>query len=189
MNNATRGRAAWRAQRRRLFWVAYVLYGVLVLALNVNALANPPTGEDSLWYVIFAGLVLFPGMILSMLVNMLPGIPEGIPPALNALLTVSGCLGTPLLVARLLRRWRRGAWEKDPDAIRQDAGIGPDWQVIWTGAVAGESLAHLCPGVPASGVTDQTGRVRLRYTATAIPGVEVAKCQRCRIAWVRSVPR
>ncbi len=180
-----KAKATRQTRRWPLFWVAYGLYAVLVVAMNVAALVPPSPGEPSRGAAVFKGLVLFPGVILSLLVHLLPGLPGGVPPAVNALVIVLGCLATPLFLVPLVRRWSRR--QDDLEVIRQAAGIGPDWEVIFTAVAAGASLEHLCAGPAGPADMYHGERVRLRFTPTPIPGVEVAKCRSCRIAWVRAV--
>ena len=173
--------------RPTLFWWAYALYGALVVALNVYTLVYPSPVSPSSWTgSIFSGVLLLPGTILVLLVQRLLGVSGSLPPRFHAYLILLGCLAAPPLLARLSRCWRRGARRRGSDPIRQAAGIEPDWQVIWTGAAAGQSLAHLCPKVTAPATTDPTGRVHLPFALTAAPGIEVAKCGHCRVAWIRA---
>lgn len=126
-------------------------------------------------------------MITDLAVKFLPGPPDGLRPALNVLLISLVCLAILFLCARALRRWRGGARTDDIDLIRRAARLGPDWQVIWTAAVAPTSMEHLCAGSAGTADSYHGQRVRLRYAPTAIPGVEVAKCTHCHLAWVRAV--
>ncbi len=72
------------------------------------------------------------------------------------------------------------------DEMRRAAGLGPGWDVIWTGADPQDAVPHLCAGLYGRGETFEKAGVDLRYEPTPTPGVEVAKCEWCGIAWVRA---
>jgi len=65
-------------------------------------------------------------------------------------------------------------------------GLGPEWQVIRTGCNALRDLEHLCGGLHGPGEAHVSEYVRLRYETTGTPGIEAARCERCREAWVRA---
>ncbi len=73
------------------------------------------------------------------------------------------------------------------DEMRRATGLGPDWRLIWCGTDLFPVVHYLCEGLPGPGGTDESEWVRLRYSPTATPGIEVAKCERCRITTVRAV--
>ena len=69
----------------------------------------------------------------------------------------------------------------------QATGLGPEWELIWEDPAPGAERDHLC-GVPTGAESAYRGEwVRVPYAATGTPGVQAAKCERCRIAWVRAV--
>jgi hypothetical protein len=70
--------------------------------------------------------------------------------------------------------------------MHQATGLGPDWQIIWEARHALPDVEHLCGGLYGPGGTYVSEHMRLRYEATGTPGIEAAKCDRCRIAWVRA---
>ena len=73
------------------------------------------------------------------------------------------------------------------DEMHKALVVGADWQAIWSGADPSDTVEHLCTGLYSPGGDVQERRARLRYAVTACPGIEVARCGRCRIAWVRAV--
>jgi len=72
------------------------------------------------------------------------------------------------------------------DQMREAAGVGPEWQVIWAGPDPLAEHEHLCGGLYGPGGTYRSEWARVPYTPTGRPGVQAAKCERCRIAWVRA---
>ncbi len=74
-----------------------------------------------------------------------------------------------------------------PEEMREATGLGPEWDLIWAGADRLDAMQHLCVAFPGPEGTYHSAWVRLPYEPTATPGVAVAKCARCRIAWVRGV--
>ena len=75
-----------------------------------------------------------------------------------------------------------------PAQMREAAGLGPEWQVIWAGADPFADHEHLCGGPYGPGGTHTSGWARMPYAPTGTPGLQVAKCERCRMASVRAVP-
>jgi len=71
--------------------------------------------------------------------------------------------------------------------MREATGVGPEWQVIWTGADPLADHEHLCTGLYGPGGTYRSEWARAPDAPTGILGVQAAKCERCRIAWVRAV--
>ncbi len=71
--------------------------------------------------------------------------------------------------------------------MHQAAGLGPDWHVMWSGADPFDTMQHLCGSLTGPGGTHHSDWVQLPYAPTATPGIEVARCERCRAAWVRAV--
>jgi hypothetical protein len=72
------------------------------------------------------------------------------------------------------------------DQMRAAAGVGPEWEVIWMSAERVDVLQHLCACIYGPGGTYRSEWVRVPYAATGTPGVQAAKCERCRVAWVRA---
>ncbi len=70
--------------------------------------------------------------------------------------------------------------------MRRATGLGKNWQLVWMGARTLDAVQHPCqpygPGRPYE-------PVNLKYRPTGRRGVEVAKCDQCCIAWVRSADR
>lgn len=71
--------------------------------------------------------------------------------------------------------------------MREATRLGLDWMVIWAGADPVGVREHLCGGLPGSGDAYRSEWVRVRYAPTDTPGVQAAKCERCRTAWLRAV--
>lgn len=71
--------------------------------------------------------------------------------------------------------------------MRDATGLGQNWQVIWAGQDAVAEREHLCTGLPGPEGTYRSEWVRVRYTSTGSPGIQAARCERCRTAWVRAV--
>jgi hypothetical protein len=69
--------------------------------------------------------------------------------------------------------------------IRQAAGAGPDWEVVWAGPDPLDPMLHLCTGLSEREGTFRAEWVNLLYVPTGAPGIEVARCEKCRIAYVR----
>ncbi len=67
------------------------------------------------------------------------------------------------------------------------AGLGPEWNVIWTGADPVAEREHYCGSLTAPEGTARGDWVRIRYAPTGTRGVQAAKCVRCQTAWVRVV--
>lgn len=72
------------------------------------------------------------------------------------------------------------------EEMRRAAGLEPSWEVLWTGAARPDAVQHLCEGLFNLRGCYEDSWVHLPYQAAATPGLEVAKCQRCRAAWVRA---
>jgi len=72
------------------------------------------------------------------------------------------------------------------DELRTAAGLEPSWEVIWTGTARPDAVQHLCEGLFILCGSYEAAWIRLPYQAAPSPGLEVAKCQRCRAAWVRA---
>ncbi len=71
--------------------------------------------------------------------------------------------------------------------MRGALGLGPARQVIWTGADPLPTVQHLCGGLYGPGGTYVSEYVTLTSAPTSMPGMEAARCERCRVAWVRTV--
>ncbi len=71
--------------------------------------------------------------------------------------------------------------------MRRATGLGPEWQVIWEGQHALPSVQHICAGLYGLGGTYVSEYVTVTYPPTGTPGIEAARCERCRVAWVRAV--
>ncbi len=71
--------------------------------------------------------------------------------------------------------------------MRQATGLGPDWQLIWEGEHVLPSVEHICAGLYGPGGTYRSQYVRLEYVPVETVGIEVARCGRCRLAWVRAI--
>ena len=71
--------------------------------------------------------------------------------------------------------------------MRRALGVGPEWRLIWAGADALRTVEHWCGGMYGPGGTYMIEAVLLIYAPTPTPGVEAARCQRCCVAWVRTV--
>jgi hypothetical protein len=71
-----------------------------------------------------------------------------------------------------------------PAEMRAALNFGPEWQVIWMGADPRDAFDHDCGGLYGPGGTYVSEWVHLPYLATHTPGVQAARCERCRIAWV-----
>ena len=69
------------------------------------------------------------------------------------------------------------------DEVRQAAGLGTYWQVIWNGPDPNAAVRHHSRGLYAPGGTYAAEWVQIPYAPTGTPGLEVARCERCRIAW------
>ena len=69
--------------------------------------------------------------------------------------------------------------------MRQAAGLGPDWDVIWMDRNGVEDVLHVC-GTLEGRTTDPSEWTRVEYVPAPTPGIEVARCSRCRLAWVRA---
>ena len=127
------------------------------------------------------------GMIPELAAKLPPSFPDGLRPALHVLLIGLVCLAVLFLSARVLGRCLGRPPADDIELIRRAARLDSDWQVIWTAVAAPTSMEHLCAGPVGRADSYHGQRVRLRYVPTAIPGVEVAKCAHCHLAWVRAV--
>ena len=73
------------------------------------------------------------------------------------------------------------------EEMRQALNFGPEWQVIWMGADPLDAFDHDCGGPCGPDGTYVSEWVRLPYIPTSTPGVQAARCERCRMAWVRAV--
>ncbi len=71
------------------------------------------------------------------------------------------------------------------DQMRRVAGVGPEWRLVWTAHYPFPDVQHLCFGPPDAAGPFEEDWVRRRYAPTGIAGVEVARCEVCRTAWVR----
>ena len=71
--------------------------------------------------------------------------------------------------------------------MREATGLGPEWRLTWLGPAPVDEREHLCSAPTGPEGTYRGEWVRVRYVATRTPGVQVAKCERCRTAWVRAV--
>ena len=71
--------------------------------------------------------------------------------------------------------------------MRQVTDLSPEWLIIWAGADVFPEHEHLCTSPPGPGGTHRSEWVRVRYAPTGTPGVQAAKCGRCRVAWVRAM--
>ena len=69
--------------------------------------------------------------------------------------------------------------------MRQALGVGREWRVIWQGHAPFDTASHLCAGLAGPPGAYQSEWVNLLYAPTATPGVEAARCARCRTAWLR----
>ncbi len=65
--------------------------------------------------------------------------------------------------------------------------VDPEWSVLWSGADRLRAVEHWCVGLYGPGGTYTSETVLLPYRATETPGIEAARCERCRVAWVRRV--
>ncbi len=72
------------------------------------------------------------------------------------------------------------------DEMRAALHVGPDWSLVWRGPDPLRAVEHWCAGLYGIGGTPTSETVMLRYEATDTPGIEAARCERCRVAWVRS---
>ena len=70
--------------------------------------------------------------------------------------------------------------------MRRATGVSPEWRLIWRGADPPWTVLHHC-GHSGLGDTEVSAAWTLPYTPT--PGVEAARCERCRSAWVRTSTR
>jgi hypothetical protein len=70
--------------------------------------------------------------------------------------------------------------------MREATGLGAEWQLIWAGPDPFAENEHLCTGLYGPGGTYRSEWVRVRYEPTGTAGVQAAKCERCKIAWVRA---
>ncbi len=61
-----------------------------------------------------------------------------------------------------------------------------EWSLIWTGADPLPTVQHLCSGLYGPVETNVSEYVTLTYAPTSTPGMEAARCERCRVAWVRA---
>ncbi len=61
------------------------------------------------------------------------------------------------------------------------------FSILWAGANPLQILEHLCGGLYGPGGTYVSEYVTLTYAPTSTPGLEAARCDRCRAAWVRAV--
>lgn len=73
-----------------------------------------------------------------------------------------------------------------PEEMGQATGLGPDWRLLWMDADHRRSVPHICWRPDGPGGSDTYRVLPLAYAPTAMPGVEVATCGRCRMAWVRA---
>jgi hypothetical protein len=69
--------------------------------------------------------------------------------------------------------------------LRQAAGVAPDWEVVWAGPDPLDPMLHLCTGHSEREGTFRGEWVTLPYIPTGAPGIEVARCEKCRIAYLR----
>ncbi len=68
--------------------------------------------------------------------------------------------------------------------IRQAVGVGPEWEVIWTGADPLDPMLHLCTERSERDGPFRARWVSLPYALIAPSGLEVARCEHCHIAYV-----
>ena len=73
--------------------------------------------------------------------------------------------------------------------MRRATGMGPEWRLIWAGADPPWTVLHHCGAHSGPGDTELSAAWALPYTPTPTPGVESARCERCRTAWVRTGTR
>ncbi len=73
------------------------------------------------------------------------------------------------------------------DEMRPAHGVGPEWSLVWCAADPLRAVEHWCVGLYGPGGTYTSETVMLPYRATQTPGIEAARCERCRVAWVRRV--
>lgn len=71
-----------------------------------------------------------------------------------------------------------------PEEMRRATGPGRRWLLVWMGAHAPPDVEHLCGILYAPDGTYVSECRRLAFEPPAAPGIEVAKCARCRVAWV-----
>jgi len=102
------------ALKRGLFWPVYALYGVTASALTIYLLYAPvpPGGRNLRWAV--PALLLAPALPVWMVLYVPLGGHPGPPAEVAALITISGCLATPLLIAWVV------AWLRKPTDLRHE---------------------------------------------------------------------
>ncbi len=89
-----------------MFWLVYGLYEVAAIGVLFYFLYTPvpPEGRSPFWAIVGLPLLL-PGLVLSDPVVAAFGFDPGPSKEVFAAVTTLGCLGAPLIVAWMLRRW------------------------------------------------------------------------------------
>ncbi len=101
-------RTARKARRVRLFWPLYSFYALAAIAVTLYLLYAPAPPEGrSMWWLFIAVPLLLPGLLVLLAVLAVTGIYPGPGTEVFAAVTILGCLGVPLVVAGIVRGWKK----------------------------------------------------------------------------------
>ncbi len=71
------------------------------------------------------------------------------------------------------------------DEMRPALQVGPEWSPVWCGADLLFDGEQWCGGFDCLGGRYGSETRAIPYAPTAMPGIEVARSERCRMVWVR----